>query len=216
MARERFPEFAEHISSFLAQTLFHTSDLFLSGEEKKARQKEFINPHLCKLQEDFVYTNPYKTAPENQWNPELEPQVQAVRSNGPLKAAIAELKREYMTHAQALLHGDLHTGSLMVTESDTKVIDPEFAFYGPMGYDIGTLFANLVLNALSHTAHTHDEAARREYQGYLLNTVRDIWRLFSDKFEHLWTAHQQSDPDRKAYWNFPGGEEAFRAYRDVT
>ena len=213
VARERFPNFAEHISHFLAQTLFHTSDLFLSGEEKKARQKLFINPHLCKLQEDFVYTNPYKTSPENQWNPELEPQVQAVRTNGPLKAAIADLKRDYMTRAQALLHGDLHTGSLMVTERDTKVIDPEFAFYGPVGYDIGTLFANLVLNALSHTAHTPDEETRKEYQDYLLDTVRDIWRLFSEKFERLWTAHQQSDPDRKAYWDFAGGEEAFRTYQ---
>ena len=213
VARERFPNFAEHISHFLAQTLFHTSDLFLSGEEKKAQQKEFINPHLCKLQENFVYTNPYKISPENQWNPELEPQVQAVRSNGPLKAAIAELKHDYMTRAQALLHGDLHTGSLMVTESDTKVIDPEFAFYGPMGSDIGTLFANLVLNALSHTAHTPDEEARKGYQEYLLDTVCDIWQLFSEKFERLWTAHQQSDPDRKAYWDFAGGEEAFRAYQ---
>ena len=213
VARERFPNFAEHISHFLAQTLFHTSDLFLSGEEKKARQKEFINPHLCKLQEDFVYTNPYRTSPENQWNPELEPQVQSIRANGPLKAAIAELKRDYMTRAQALLHGDLHTGSLMVTENDTKVIDPEFAFYGPMGYDIGTLFANLVLNALSHTAHTPDEEARKGYQDYLLDTVRDIWLFFSEKFERLWTAHHQSDPDRKAYWDFPGGEEAFRAYQ---
>ena len=213
VARERFPNFAEHISHFLAQTLFHTSDLFLSGEEKKARQKRFINPHLCKLQEDFVYTNPYKTSPENQWNPELEPQVQAVRTNGPLKAAIADLKSDYMTRVQALLHGDLHTGSLMVTERDTKVIDPEFAFYGPMGYDIGTLFANLVLNALSHTAHTPDEAARKEYQDYLLDTVRDIWRLFSEKFERLWTAHHQSDPDRKVYWDFPGSEEAFRTYQ---
>ena len=215
VARRYFPNFAEHISHFLAQTLFHTSDLFLSGEEKKARQKLFINPHLCKLQEDFVYTNPYKTSPENQWNPELEPQVQAVRANGPLKAAIAELKHDYMTRAQALLHGDLHTGSLMVTEDDTKVIDPEFAFYGPMGYDIGTLFANLVLNALSHIAHTPDEEARKKYQEYLLDTVRDIWGLFSEKFERLWTAHHQSDPDREAYWDFPGGEEAFRAYQKL-
>ncbi len=53
--------------------------------------------------------------------------------------------------AQALIHGDLHTGSIMVNEQDTKVIDPEFAFYGPMGFDVGTLLANLLLNLCSHT-----------------------------------------------------------------
>jgi 5-methylthioribose kinase len=42
-----------------------------------------------------------------------------------------------MNNAQALIHGDLHTGSILIKEDSMKVIDPEFAFYGPMGYDIG-------------------------------------------------------------------------------
>ena len=28
-------------------------------------------------------------------------------------------------------------------QEGTKVIDPEFAFYGPMGYDIGNVIGNL-------------------------------------------------------------------------
>lgn len=31
----------------------------------------------------------------------------------------------------------------------TKVIDPEFAFFGPMGFDVGAVLENLVLNYLS-------------------------------------------------------------------
>ncbi len=31
-------------------------------------QARLINPYLNKLQEDFVYTNPYITSPENRWN----------------------------------------------------------------------------------------------------------------------------------------------------
>ena len=34
-----------------------------------------------------------------------------------------------MNNAQALLHGDLHTGSIFANEQGVKVIDPEFAFY---------------------------------------------------------------------------------------
>lgn len=49
-----------------------------------------------------------------------------------------------MTNAQALLHGDLHTGSVFVRKDSTKVIDPEFAFYGPMGYNVGNVMANLM------------------------------------------------------------------------
>jgi len=169
VARQRLPHFADHISTFMAATLFYTSDLYKTGLEKKLLQAQFINPHLNKIQEDFVYTNPYMQSPENRWNPELEAEVEAVRTNSRLKLAIAEMKDQYMTRGQALIHSDLHTGSIMVNADDTRVIDPEFAFFGPMGFDIGALFANLVLNALSHFAHTPDMQTRVEYQSYLVD-----------------------------------------------
>ena len=33
----------------------------------------------------------------------------------------------------------------MVTRESTQVMDPEFAFYGPMGFDIGAFLGNLIL-----------------------------------------------------------------------
>ena len=152
VAREKFPKFADHISSFLARTLYFTSDHYLSGPEKKLLQAKFVNEELRKLQEDFVYTNPYKESEENNWNPLVDDEVQAVRSDAALKLEIAAMKNSYMNHAEALIHADLHTGSIMVNQEDTRVIDPEFAFFGPMGYDVGAVLQNLVLNYLSHTA----------------------------------------------------------------
>ena len=137
VARQRLPHFADHISTFMARNLFFTSDLYLTGLEKKTLQAQYVNPHLNKIQEDFVFTNPLMESPENNWNPLVDDEVKRVRTNGALKIAAAEMKESYMTHAQALIHSDLHTGSLMVNADDTRVIDPEFAFYGPMGFDIG-------------------------------------------------------------------------------
>ena len=97
----------------MARTLFFTSDLYLTGVEKKELQAQFINPQLSKIQEDFVFTNPFMQSPDNQWNPLLDAEVQAVRRNSELKLAVAQLKSGYMTHAQALIHSDLHTGSIM-------------------------------------------------------------------------------------------------------
>jgi len=62
VARRRFPKFVDHISTFLVNSLFYTSDWFLPGEKKKQMQARFINPQLNKLQEDFVYTNPYTSS----------------------------------------------------------------------------------------------------------------------------------------------------------
>lgn len=213
VARQRFPHFADHISTFMAATLFYTSDLYKTGLEKKTLQAQFINPHLNKIQEDFVYSNPYMESRENNWNPELEADVKAVRANTRLKLAIAEMKDQYMARGQALIHSDLHTGSIMVNADDTRVIDPEFAFYGPMGFDVGALFANLVLNALSHFAHTPDAQVRADYQAYLLDLVRDIWTQFAQKFEALWIEHNRGELVPNGYWQFPGGDEAFRQFR---
>jgi 5-methylthioribose kinase len=213
VARQRFPEFTEHISTFMANTLFFTSDLYLTGVEKKELQKQFINPHLCKIQEDFVFTNPYMESPENNWNPEIDAEVQAVRRNSQLKLALAEMKSSYMTHGQALIHSDLHTGSIMLNAADTRVIDPEFAFYGPMGFDVGALLENLVLNYASHYAHTPDDAERASYQAYLLDTVRDTWNAFAAKFDALWIANNKGELMPAKYWDYPGGEEAFAEFR---
>lgn len=213
VARKRFPRFTDHLSTFLATVLFKTSDLYLTGVAKKTMQSTFINPHLCKIQEDFVFTNPYMTSAENRWNPEIEPEVQAVRRNAPLKLAIAELKEKYMTQTQALIHSDLHTGSIMVNERDTRVFDPEFAFFGPMGYDIGAVLSNIVLNFASHYAHTPDRAERESYQAYLLETIRDLWTQFAAKFEQLWVENNTGELVPNAYWDYPGGKEAFAEYR---
>ena len=211
--RQRFPEFADHISTFLANSLFFTSDLYLTGVEKKRLQATFVNESLRKLQEDFVYTNPYMESEENNWNPLVDEAVQAVRANAELKMTLAEAKRAYTTHAEALIHADLHTGSIMVNEEDTRVIDPEFAFFGPMAYDVGAVLQNLVLNYLSHYAHTPDREERESYQAYLLDMIADIWHQFARKFDALWVENNRGEAVPTAYWDFPGGDEAFAEYR---
>lgn len=213
VARQRLPLFADHISTFMANTLFYTSDLYLTGLAKKTLQARFINPHLNKIQEDFVFTNPLMTSPENQWNPLVDDEVQRVRANGALKIAAAEMKESYMTHAQALIHSDLHTGSIMLNPEDTRVIDSEFAFYGPMGFDVGAVLENLVLNCLAHYGHTDDPAVRADYQSYLLDMVRDVWNGFAAKFEALWIANNQGELAPPPYWNWPDGEAAFAEFR---
>jgi 5-methylthioribose kinase len=37
----------------------------------------------------------------------------------------------------------------MVSVKETKIIDPEFAFYGPIAFDLGAFIANLFLSYFS-------------------------------------------------------------------
>lgn len=63
---KKFPKLAEDIGRFLAQTLFNTSDIGMSAEQKKALTAEFaLNHELCKITEDLIFTEPYYNAERN-------------------------------------------------------------------------------------------------------------------------------------------------------
>jgi 5-methylthioribose kinase len=101
---------------------------------------------------------------------------------------------KFLTEAQALVHGDLHTGSIMVTETDTRVIDPEFAFCGPMGFDVGKLIGNLLMNYFSQDGHAKQTGTSREdYQEWVLETAEQVWTGFHDRFLALWNGHHTGD-----------------------
>ncbi|MEK3883069.1 S-methyl-5-thioribose kinase [Paenibacillus sp. PL2-23] len=182
----RYPLFAEHISTFMARTLFFTSDLGMNQQEKKLQVKAFINPELCKITEDLIFDDPYTESPNNNIPPAVEDAAAALRADGELQLEVVILRDKFLTSAQALLHGDLHTGSIFATPASTKVIDPEFAFYGPMGFDIGAVFANLILNYAGQEHWSADRNARADFRQYLLDTIQDTWRLFDEKFRALW------------------------------
>ena len=146
MRHETFPRFAEDISTYMVNTLLKTTDVAMEHKEKKAMVKSFINPELCEITEDLVLTEPYNDC--NHRNNVFPPIADFVKKelyeDEALKLAVAKIKFEFMNNAQALIHGDLHTGSIFVKQDSTRVFDPEFAFYGPMGYDIGNVVANMI------------------------------------------------------------------------
>lgn len=187
----KYPLFAEHIGLFLARTLGYTSDLVLDYKTKKEEVARFMNPELCKITEDLVFTEPYRYTERNPYHKEIEPQVLALQADDALRTEVAEMKEKFMTQAQALIHGDLHTGSLMVNQTETYAIDPEFAFYGPMAFDIGAVIANLFLSYASHEVRTTDANLRADFRKYLTDSVIQLWHVFEREFQPIW---QQVDP----------------------
>ncbi|MBW7477804.1 S-methyl-5-thioribose kinase [Paenibacillus oenotherae] len=185
----KYPLFAEHISTFLAQTLFFTSDLGMNQQDKKNRVRDFINPELCKITEDLIFDHPYTDADTNNFDEAIRDEAEALWNDGPLQLEVALLREKFLTQAQALLHGDLHTGSIFITPDSTKVIDPEFAYFGPIGFDIGAIIANLLTSFASRGHWDTNEAARDDFRSYLLVMIRDLWTKFDIKFRALWEQH---------------------------
>ncbi|MBB6733490.1 S-methyl-5-thioribose kinase [Cohnella zeiphila] len=184
-----YPKFAGHISEFLARTLFFTSDLGMNQQDKKRLVQSYINPDLCKITEDLIFDHPYYDAETNNIEDSIRDAAEAIWRDEALLFEVAHLREKFLTRAQALLHGDLHTGSIFVTPESTKVIDPEFAYFGPMGFDVGAVIGNLLLNFAGQEHWSADDVSRRDRRSELLATIRDVWTLFEGKFRRLWDEH---------------------------
>ena len=136
------------MGEYVANLAFTTSVFALDQMEVKDRTVEAINPELCRITEDLVFTEPYIEHDNNSFVDEVAPEVAALRSDERLRAEVGMMKYKFMTAAEALIHADLHTGSVMVTTKDdgtgdARVIDPEFAYYGPVGFDLGAAVREL-------------------------------------------------------------------------
>lgn len=70
---------------------------------------------MCGLTEKVVFTDPYQYDQYNRWTtPQLDYFAAAIKTDLTLKIAVARLKEKFVGCTQALIHGDLHTGSVMV------------------------------------------------------------------------------------------------------
>ena len=190
-----YPHFVDHITTFLARTLFLSSDLAVPAAQKKEGIAAFAGNHaLCKITEDLIFTDPYRVAEQNRWtSPWLDAAAASFREDLDLHVAISRLKLKFMARPEALIHGDLHTGSIMVTESETRVIDPEFAFYGPMGFDLGAVIGNLIMSYLASSGHERSAGERRSFEAWVLETIENVWTEFSRKFVELWRTQANGD-----------------------
>lgn len=188
----QYPFIAEHISEYMAKTLFYTSLLYLTTTDHKSEVAKFCrNVEMCRLTEQVVFSDPYKVSEYNRWTtPYLDNDAKAVQEDNVLKLEVAELKSKFCEKTQALIHGDLHTGSVMVTTNSTQVIDPEFGFYGPMGFDVGAFIGNLILAYFSQDGHAENGADRKQHKEWILKTISDTWDLFHQKFIALWDKHK--------------------------
>jgi 5-methylthioribose kinase len=184
---ERHDGAAGDIGTLVARTAFATSALGLDPFALKAALARSVSPALCQITEDLVFTEPYITHEHNVVLGENEPDVAALAGDPDVLREVGLAKWAFMTHAEALLHGDLHTGSVMVraasggVERSTKAFDSEFGFYGPVGFDLGALWANLVLAAARGVALGDDDHA-----AWCLAQPALLWDAFESELRALW------------------------------
>lgn len=179
LRHETFPRFAEDVSTFMVNTLLLSSDIVMDHKEKKELVRKFISPDLCDITEKLVLMEPYDDLNHrnNVYAPNASFVEKELYGDEALHLEVAKLKFRFMTDAQSLLHGDLHTGSIFIRQDSTKIFDCEFGTYAPMGYDTGNVIANLIF-AYDNGLSADDE----EFCKWVLKAIEETMDLFIKKF----------------------------------
>jgi 5-methylthioribose kinase len=183
----RFDGVAGPLGKYVAKTAFGTSIFGLGQEQHKLEVARAINPGLCLITEDLVFTEPYFENGRNSVLPSNEKDAQELANDKEMVNEIGLLKYKFMTAAESLIHGDLHTGSAMIKCEDKKVavsvkaIDSEFSFYGPIGFDLGALVANYTIAAARACA-----LGNLDQMHWALSLAEQTWVEFEKEFRNLW------------------------------
>lgn len=177
---------AAAVGHYVAALAFGTSTFALEREDLARRLADSVNPQLCTITEDLVFTEPSVDAGRNSTIAANEPDAVDLAADEEFVSAMGRAKWLFMTRAEALIHGDLHTGSVMVrgeggVADSVKVFDSEFAFYGPVAFDLGAICANFVIAAARAYALGDDERAE-----WVLSLPAQTWRSFEEEFRRRW------------------------------
>lgn len=213
-----YPKVPAAVAEYVAQASFFTSDLAAPFEAKAADIALFSrNIFLQRISADLIFRDPYETAWRNKL---IEPYLSAwgddFRSELDLKAAVARLRALYFGKAQSLIHGDLHTGSVMVTPDDTRVIDGEFAWVGPSGFDVGNFIAHYVMAWFTKGYQEGDASGRAAFREAIAADIVTFHETFRRRFLEIWrTEENLGDAYPAAHFVGPSGEARLESLRQV-
>ena len=216
IAGKRYPSAARRVAEYVARRAFATSVLAEPFEQVYERLAAFShNQALLRITVDLIFTHPYRVNERNRWtSPQLDTVVGNLRNDSALKAAVGRLGQRFLTVQEALLHGDLHTGSVMVSATDTRVIDAEFSAYGPIGFDLGLFVGNLLMAYFSQPGHEAHPGERADQAHWILTQVSEFWAEFVRQYQALWSAPRAGDGYPSAFFTTPADQNAFALERE--
>ncbi|MFG6444964.1 S-methyl-5-thioribose kinase [Microbacterium sp. P07] len=142
---------AAELGRYVGAVGFATSVFGTPGPERRRRIAEATNPELSEITEDLVFTEPYVDHEHNGWLAANAEDVRELRADRVFVREIGLAKQRFQEDTQSLVHGDLHTGSVFVRASadggSVRAFDSEFGTYAPTGFDLGAVWANLIIAA---------------------------------------------------------------------
>jgi len=165
----------ELIGKFMGSVHSQTYSINLDNVSVDKYKEDFANTVMQSITADYVFTFPFTDHETNFFTDGLEAAVNQLKTDHHFLQEVDALRRIFLTVQHGLTHGDLHTGSVMVSGKAGKVIDSEFAFYGPVGFDVGLFWANYLLSYYSHIDNS-------KVQSELITAIIRTWETYIEQF----------------------------------
>ncbi|MDD2382962.1 MAG: phosphotransferase [Sulfurospirillaceae bacterium] len=152
-------EVYEKLGDFLKKVYTHTPPLHA--------RDYYENATLKQISENYIFRFPHIANHEALCVPEF---FKPLPKDEAFLEGIKALTHLFLYANETLIHGDLHTGSVMIKENTIAIIDAEFSFFGPVGFDMGNLFAHILFGEiyalLEGKIVDWEEAIRTLWQGF--------------------------------------------------
>lgn len=165
---------------YLARTQFYSSGFYLSAQEKHSKFIQFCSLNnkatFPLLENSFIDYTCHQLADDAT--------SEEFKNDEILIAEVAELKTKLESTSQALIHGKLEADKILINEHQVKIIAPDTGYYGPIGYDLGTLLSHYLFNFCS-SALTLETYQRAEQLDEVIKNIREVWNGFADEFSLL-------------------------------
>jgi 5-methylthioribose kinase len=192
IAGRAVPDIARALGQFTARLSFGTSRFGADAAARAAIAASAGESVLTDMMAHLVFTRPFEPDDAHASGHGLG--GDRVRADRELAGVIAGLGERYRTADEALIHGDLHIASVLVAPGRPVVLDYEFARTGPVGFDLGLLWANILL-AIPVARGSAEGASAQALAGL----VAENWEAFAGEFTALAARSERSARDVGAW-----------------
>ena len=182
-----FENFGYMCGDCMARTEFYTSEFYLDREEFRKLMCRFENTPMRRIMEDGMFLDMFHEPLEDRLGEGFTKFAEMFSNDSRYITELYKLRRSYMSHADALIHADFHTSNTFASDDEMKLIDMEFSFMGPFGYDLGYLAGNLISQYCAACFKPFpSEDKRIEFKAYLLATIKRMYYTYFLTFTNCW------------------------------
>lgn len=121
--------------------------LFKTATNKPKENMYFECKELKEITKNYVFEFPFIKNHEALVVLEYFPQKEF---SDKFLTNLEKLKNIFLNSKKTLIHGDLHTDSIMVKDENIAIIDSEFSLFCDISFDIGNLLAHTIFSSISN------------------------------------------------------------------